>query len=367
MNNENLIEKKFEKASFLDDDSISYFEKRSFNFFERHIQGNIFIFYTLLFSINEYILLYILFDKYLFFLKKNIKDEENEFTNIQISKYFFFRTISIIFIFIIKSHFNHNPKKRLISFFSNFKKNTHFFIYVIFMFLIWIAILEIGNAILISSILIILKSKYFYRLISQIIKGYPVKQFQNIFLLLFFIFLIFNIIEKSEMYLSMVFFILAGFLFFLNEDVVSRRFFCSDLILLHHLTFFIIFLYHFVLALIFFQKNSLHFDQFDIYLGIFTILFGFLKYYFYQKLKNITPDNSPIFYKESTILYTASFAFVIDFIRKSKHNYKLHFIITGFGLLVLYYHNKNYIIKLFKFKKKSPSDENTDFVLKELK
>ena len=130
MDDENLIQKKFEKASFLDDDSISYFEKRSFNFFERHIQGNIYIFYTFLFSINEYILFYILFDHYLFFLKKNIKDEQSIFTNTQISKYFFFRSVSVVLIFIVKSNFNNNPKKRLISFFSNFKKNTHFFIYI---------------------------------------------------------------------------------------------------------------------------------------------------------------------------------------------------------------------------------------------
>jgi hypothetical protein len=362
MSHSNIPEKNFKKVSFLEeDDSFDRVERRSMNFFEKHLQGNVFVFYTIMFGICEYLILYILLDQYLGFVEKNISNEENNYINSQICKYFFFRSMTVIFHFC-KSNFQSNPLRRISVFFSNFVNKSTYFIYSLFFIIIWMAIIEIGSVMLISSLLIIVKSKYFYKIISQTIQfPYANKKHHNIFLLLFICYLVLNILEKSSIFLSVIFLIFAGFLFFINEDILMKDFFSCDIVLLHHFGFFMVFIYYLIKYFWFYQTNSFFFNYQDLYLGCFLLFVGFLKYLFYQKINNLDPDSTPLMYQDMTILYVASVSFIIDLIIVPKENKVFHFLITALGLFSLFYFNHHIIKKVLTFK--SNKGNNQEFVL----
>ncbi len=155
-------------------------------------------------------------------------------------KYFLFRFLAIFPLIMLKQNFRLKLKDKLIIFKKKILKNSSFLVYFFMSLFVWIALIEVRYVLLITNILIVLKSKYFYAIIGNMIKGYPIRKLHYKSTLLFFIFILLLLLRKPLFYQSILFLILTGFIFYLRDDLTCKNFKVLDLLLLNHLSFLVL-------------------------------------------------------------------------------------------------------------------------------
>lgn len=337
----------FVMASFIEQDFTNNLKRKSMNFLEKNAKSNIIYLYNYLFAINEYLLLYFLF---YFYLNPNYDFKHYDFEK---TKYFLFRILSF-FIFTIIKNYQKDNFKQIFLFFSKFRIYPNFFIYLIFEIIIWCSLLRAQNNFQITLILIITKSKYFYKIITNIIKKYPLKKFQYRFALIYTLFLFFILISNLNNFFSIIMLLFSGYVFFLNESNVSSKFNNEDMLFLHYICFFIFFVFYFCSCFFFFRFNKFNFNFKDIYVGIFLIIMDFLKFYLYERFQNINSLKNKEIYSENIILYVICWSFILDCFLKFKKNNLWSYLMSLFGIICIFYYHR-----MFKncFKKKKEKEE----------
>lgn len=341
MINEDIKNKSFIMASFIEQDFPNNIKRRSMNFLEKNVNRNIIYLYNYLFAINEYLLIYFLF---YFYLNPNYDFKHYDFEK---TKYFLFRFLSF-FIFTIIKNYQKDNFGQVFNFFSKFRKYPNFFIYLIFEIIIWCALLRAQNNFQITLIFIITKSKYFFRIFTNIMKKYPLKKFQYRFALAYTLFLFLVFISNLNEFFTFVMLIISGLVFFLNESNVSSKFDNDDILFLHYFCFFIFFLFYFCSSFVFFRFNKFNFNLCDIYVGIFLIGLDFLKYYLYERYENIHLLNNKEIYSENIILYVICWSFILDCFLKFQKENLFNYLLGFFGIIILFYYHrmfKNIFIK----------------------
>jgi hypothetical protein len=261
--------------------------------------------YFALYALCEYFLLFIL-QRY-FFVHKSVSLAMGEppmaaERDLEACKFFVFRTLPLGLILI--NHKKGTAHIRLIL--QDARTNKSFTYFVLFDVCITLCMISLLDGHIIASVLLASRSKNVYFMAKRFLRGFHMRKKELILLVSFVVYLIFIYFwNMYEHFLSILLIIVAGGLFYFNEETASHHITLHEYEILDYAGKLIVVLLLFVAHLTNFSSSIFMLEWSDLAAGTAVALLELTRIYLFKNIQKYSRENSARTYQPQMICFTA--------------------------------------------------------------
>ena len=318
---------------------------------EKRLLSNInkrFIAYFSVFAISEYLMLYIL-QRYFYIHKssivKNDQNESNSLNEFEVSKYFWFRFLGIIFIIL-------NKKKGIDNVYQivkDFNANRSFAIFLSLDIAVIICTLFLIQIQSVASILVMTHSRVIYQFINKSLRRYQLRNVEITLIAVYLLFLSISYFLNARMaYWTFGIIILIGIFNCTNDEIMSTHISLSEWEILRFGTMLIVIIILLFKALLSTKKLDYSFEISDMIIAVLIVTIDYLRCFTIKRIHKVRRENSSRIYYPLVLVFITIIGLIIDTLALNDFLTMSQFFgIAVFGLALIWFY-KNDLMRLFK-------------------
>lgn len=327
--------------------------------------AQIYYFYVLLFSLSEYMLLFLLRNYYFAYFKMSkgeaghidsggegdgasalVELEYSRYWDSEIMKYFFYRLLSFGVLVLRDRSALHKTRFMFVKLMTGHSCG----VYVLYGVVVWLGMVSVLNAFLLTNVILLVHTQSYYKLLAHVLKGYPLKKMDYRFLASFSLFIVLFFIYKLEKFADVILLIVSGCFFYTRSEIGRVSLDPEEIEIVSHMTKAAVLLIFSIKFLVNISYDSFSLSFTDIVVGLVVTSLDAFRMFCSKKVNEATSEIDSSYYRDTNILILVLIAFTFDLFIINGEYSLWHYLFSLVGIGAVGYYNKAFLMQIANYR-----------------